>query len=104
VQKYPVRTSHRAGLTVEALQRLLATHFGPAERTGERSTTKFGAIAALAVWPEGKELAVEVTMNPKVDTSVAAETVQRYNRFLEAATGYTSKERASKLRKSAGKE
>jgi hypothetical protein len=103
VQKYPVRASHRTRLSGETLATLLEAHIGPAQRSGERPSAKFGAIASLTVWAEGKELAVEVVMDPKVETSVAAETIQRYNRFLEEATGYSSKERASRLRKSAGK-
>jgi hypothetical protein len=41
-------------------------------------------------------------MNPKVPEDVQRDTISRYNRFLEAATGYSAKERARKLRKSAG--
>jgi len=40
-------------------------------------------------------------MNPKVPNDVAAETVRRYNRFLETLTGYTAKERAKKSQKAA---
>ncbi len=40
-------------------------------------------------------------MNPKVTEEVARETIARYNRFLEETTGYSSKERAKRLRKSA---
>ncbi len=103
MQKYPVRASHRAGLDRDRLEALLTEHFGSAARDGEKVRSSFGALVALVVWPDAKELAVEVTMNPKVDTQVAAETVRRYNRFLEAATGFTTKERASRLRKSAAK-
>ncbi len=40
-------------------------------------------------------------MNPKVPEEVARETIARYNRFLEEATGFSAKERAKRLRKSA---
>lgn len=103
MQKYPVRASHRAGLNGPSLESLAKEHFGSAEREGERVRTRYGALVALVAGPDGKDLAVEVTMNPKVDLTVAAETVRRYNRFLEAVTGFTTKERASRLRKSAGK-
>ncbi|MHB8352504.1 MAG: DUF5611 family protein [Thermoplasmata archaeon] len=103
MQKYPVRASHRAGLGGPALDTLLQEHFGTAVREGDKVRTSFGALVALVAWADGKDLAVEVTMNPKVDLAVAAETVRRYNRFLEAATGFTTKERASRLRKSASK-
>jgi hypothetical protein len=103
VQKYPVRTSARTGLTPENLEALCRTHFDRAERNGSSIHSAWGALAALTVSSEGKELAVEVTMNPKVTPEVAAETVRRYNEFLQAATGFTAKERASRLRKSATK-
>ena len=34
--------------------------------------------------------------------AVARESIARYNRFLEEASGYTAKERARRLRKTAG--
>jgi hypothetical protein len=75
--------------------------FGEAREEGNRVTTQFGAISRLAVWGEGKELAVELTMDPKVPEDVARETIARYNRFLEEVTGYSAKERAKRLRKTA---
>jgi hypothetical protein len=75
--------------------------FGEAAQEGDRVTTRFGAISRLAVWSEGKEIAVELTMDPKVSEEIARETIARYNRFLEEVTGYSAKERAKRLRKSA---
>lgn len=102
MQKYPVRTSHRGQLTAEALGGLLRETFGTAEIDGAGATTHFGAIERLVARPDGRDLAIDVTMNPKVDDAVARDTIARYNRFLEAATGYSSKERAKRLRKSGG--
>jgi len=102
VQKYPVRTSHRGQLNREAIAGLLREAFGAAEPEGTGASTRFGAIERLFVRPEGRELAVDISMNPKVSNDVAADTIARYNRFLEAATGYSSKERAKRLRKTAG--
>jgi hypothetical protein len=102
VQKYPVRPSHRANLAIDRLEEICRTDFGSAEKAEGRVRARFGAISSLAAWGEGRELAVELTMDPKVDPTVAGETIRRYNRFLEEATGYTSKERAKRLRKSAG--
>ena len=101
MQKYPVRPSHRANLSPEALLPLLRTHFESGEAEGELIVSQFGAISRIAVHNEGRELVVDVTMNPKVPEEVAHETIQRYNRFLQDATGYSSKERAKRLRKSA---
>ncbi len=79
----------------------MAPIFGSAVREGEGVVAVFGAIERLVARVEGRNLSVEVTMNPKVSAEVAAETVQRYNRFLETVTGFTAKERAKRLRKSA---
>jgi len=102
VQNYPVRTSHRARLTLPDLLETARASFGEAAVQEGDVVARYGALARLAARPDGKELRVDVTMDPKVPTEVAAETVRRYNQFLEAATGYSSKERAKRLRKSAG--
>ncbi|MGD0251034.1 MAG: DUF5611 family protein [Thermoplasmata archaeon] len=101
MQKYPVRASHRARLNPVDLERVLRTHFSTAERTDDSASASFGAIARIVVRASGRELTVEMTMNPKVPADVASDTIARYNRFLEEATGYSSKERARRLRKSA---
>jgi hypothetical protein len=101
VQRYPVRTSHRGNLDLADLTRMLSAHFENVDHDGQAVTARFGAIASIKVWAEGRELAVEVRMDPKVAAEVAQATVQRYNRFLEETTGYTAKERARRLRKSA---
>lgn len=101
MQHYPVRASHRANLAVPALAELVKTHFGTAQVDGDAVTSSFGAISRISARSAGRELAVDVSMNPKVPEEVAAETIRRYNQFLEAVTGYSSKERAKRLRKSA---
>ena len=97
-----MRASHRANLGPEALAGLLREHFGSAEPTSDAIVASYGAIARLAVRANGRELRVDLTMNPKVPEDVARDTIARYNGFLEAATGYSAKERAKRLRKSAG--
>jgi hypothetical protein len=101
VQTYPVRADHRGNLEPAALEQLMTPIFEKVTRSGDAVSTSFGAIDRLVVRADGRGLSVDVTMNPKVPVEVAAETVQRYNRFLEAVTGYTAKERAKRLRKSA---
>jgi len=102
LQKYPVRPSHRANLVPDRLLAICRTAFDTAEASEGRTRARYGAISSLVAWGEGRELAIELTMDPKVGVDIAAQTIQRYNRFLEEATGYTSKERAKRLRKSAG--
>jgi hypothetical protein len=103
VQKYPVRATVRSHLSTEGLLAACVRHFGTASPDGSGATATFGALAALKVWPEGKDVAVEVRMDPSVEPALQEETIRKYNRFLEEVTGYTSKERASRLRKAAAK-
>ena len=83
------------------LAEIARSHFEAVETNLGAVTASWGAIQRLAVRPDGRDLAVELTMNPKVPEAVAGETIARYNRFLEEATGYGAKERARRLRKSA---
>jgi hypothetical protein len=101
VQNYPVRTTHRSRLALPQLLETCRQIFGTAEILESEVVATFGALARLATRADGKELRVDVRMDPKVPPEVAADTVRRYNQFLETATGYTAKERAKKLRKSA---
>ncbi|MEM0129015.1 MAG: DUF5611 family protein [Thermoplasmata archaeon] len=102
MQRYPVKASHRSRLTLPSLAATARDAFGEAGVDGEGIAARFGALRSLRARPAGRELEVEVEMDPKVAPEIAAETIRRYNRFLEAATGYTAKERAKRLRKSAG--
>ena len=101
MQRYPVRATHRANLVPATLARLAEESFGSASVDGESVVIQYGAIERLTVRGDRRELAVDVQMQPKVPNEVAAETIARYNRFLASATGYSAKERARRLRKSA---
>ena len=101
MQKYPVRPSHRKNLDATALAVIARDCFGEVTSDGPSVTARWGAIERLTARADGRDLAVDLVMNPKVDQAVAAETIARYNRFLEEATGYSAKERAKRLRKSA---
>ncbi len=101
MQRYPVRADHRGKLALPELVTCARACFDSAEAEGTHLLSHYGAIERLEAHPEGRELAVELTMNPNVSSEVAGETVQRYNRFLQEVTGYSAKERAKRLRKSA---
>jgi hypothetical protein len=101
VQKYPVRATHRRNLTPAALEPIMKVHFSVSARDGDAVRSEFGAISEIRARGEGKELMIEVTMNPKVPEDVARDTIRRYNEFLEEVTGFSSKERAKRLKKSA---
>lgn len=101
MQTYPVRADHRRLLDLESLAAIARNHFESVTVLPTELTASFGALERLGVRPQGRELSVDVRMNPKVPEAVARETIARYNRFLEEATGYSAKERAKRMRKSA---
>lgn len=100
MQNYPVRASHRGNLAPEAIERIANEHFGSAVATPQGVSASFGAISRIVARAAGRDLSIDVEMNPKVPEEVARETIARYNRFLEEVTGYSAKERAKRLRKS----
>jgi hypothetical protein len=101
VGNYSVRPTVRAQLTLDRIAETCQAEFGIAERSPQAVTSRYGAIDSLVARPGKGELVVELQMNPKVPNDVAAETVRRYNRFLETLTGYTAKERAKKAQQAA---
>ncbi|UCC93081.1 MAG: DUF5611 family protein [Thermoplasmata archaeon] len=63
---------------------------------------EYGALKPLRAKMLSKsELEVLSTSNPEVTPEEASETIRRYNSFLEAATGFNSKERKKRLNKKA---
>lgn len=100
MQRYPVRRTHLKKLTATEISRLLGVHFHLRPGPEGISEAYFGAVARLTARVEGKELEVDVQMDPRVPEEVARETIRRYNAFLEEATGFNSKERAKRLKSS----
>lgn len=100
MQTYPVRTDHRRNLEPSALVAIAKNHFENVSTDGGAVQGSFGALEHLGAKADGRQLSVDVRMNPKVPDTVARETINRYNAFLEEVTGYSAKERARRLRKS----
>jgi hypothetical protein len=64
--------------------------------------TKYGAMTHLDAKVKDKTtITVNTTTDPKASVEVAADTIKQYNVFLEKATGFTSKERRTRLQKKA---
>ena len=101
MQTYPVRTDHRRNLEPDALCAIAKNHFENVTADGDSVGATFGALERLEVRSDGRQLSVDVRMNPKVPDPVARDTIAHYNAFLEEVTGYSAKERARRLRKSA---
>lgn len=95
---YPVNRKAHPKLTSQDLQAILVESFGSARVEPDGLHAAFGALKDLSVALKGKGLEVRTVMDPGVPPEVQMETIRRYNRFLERATGYTTKARAKRLK------
>ncbi len=102
--KQDIKRGHYKNIEGERLRELMEEVFETEpEVDGEGwHRVHWGALQPLAVMVESKgELVVEVESPPDVEPGTAAESIKRYNRFLEAATGFNAKQRSKRMQKKA---
>jgi hypothetical protein len=98
---YEIKRGLQDNIKPENLKARMKDIFGNVEEKDGRLVSTYGALKPLVAWPEGKNLAVETTMDPGVDNQVAADTIKAYNTFLEGVTGLSAKERGKRAQKAA---
>lgn len=103
MQKYPVARVALKELNLASILSKAEMVFGTATETDGFVHASFGALKDLKVGVEKGSLLVETIMDPSVSPEQQAETVRRYNAFLEKTTGLTSKQRAKRLQAEAKK-
>lgn len=99
-----IKRGHWKVVDGEGLKDLMAEQFETdVEVTGDGwHRVEYGALKPLKAKMLSKsELEIITVSDPDVTTEVAAESIRRYNRFLVAATGFSSKERKKRLNKKA---
>lgn len=101
MRAYELRRGHGKNIEGDKLRAVAADAFGSATVEGDKVAASFGAIEKLTAWTDGKQLYVELRMKAGVPDDVATDTISRNNRFLEAATGYSAKERSKRAQKAA---
>ena len=103
MRAYELRRGHGKNLEGDKLRAIAEASFGSATADEGKAFVSFGAIERLTAWTDGKQLFVDMVMKAGVPDGVATDTITRNNRFLEAATGHTAKERAKKAQDAAKK-
>ena len=102
MQEYEVRRGHQENVQADKLKAHMQQIFGSAQERDGKVVSSFGALKEISAWSSAKNvLSVETIMNKEVADDVAQNTIKAYNNFLEAATGYTAKERAKRAQKKA---
>jgi hypothetical protein len=100
LKEYEIKRGHFKNIEGEKLKELLESTFGNVDVDNEKLIIKYGALQPLTTWLKDKNiLCVDTNMDNKVDEDKINETIKRYNNFLEAATGFTSKERVKRAKK-----
>ena len=103
MRAYELRRGHGKNIDGDKLRAIAADVFGSAVAEGDKVVASFGAIERMTAWTDGKQLFVDMTMKSGVADDVASDTISRNNRFLEAATGYSAKERSKRAQQAAKK-
>ena len=99
-----IKRGHFTNVEGDGLKRLLKEHFEtePEEDEDGWLHMKYGALQPLSLRIVSRsELHVETTSDTNVGPDIAQDSIRRYNRFLEAATGFNSKQRSKRLQKKA---
>ena len=106
MQEYDIKRGHFKNIEGGKLRDLLESTFEKSkiESENDKLLTYFGALQPLTTWIKGKDiLCIETNMEKDVDNDTINDTIRLYNRFLESATGFNSKERVKRAKKKSEK-
>ncbi len=100
--EYDIRKGHYPNIEGDKLKQIMSSVFGNAKDEGGKLVSSFGAITRVEVKVLSKTaMDISNTTDKTVPIEVQTETVKQWNKFLEQATGFTSKERSKRLQKKA---
>lgn len=90
---------------MERIRKVLEEEF-PCEisQGSGKLSISYGALRSMVVWVENKRLFVVTESASGIPDDVVLDTNKRYRNFLEAATGYTAKQRLQMAKKEVSKE
>ena len=99
---YDIKKGNFGNLEGDGLLKMMEAAFGSAKREGDACVSYYGAMTRIEVMVRSKTLLDINTVTDKgASPEVAAETITKWNEFLERVTGFTSKERRNRLQKKA---
>jgi hypothetical protein len=100
--EYDIKKGNYGNLEGDGLRTMMEAAFGSARMEDGACVSSFGAMTRIEVRIKSKTVLEIITESDKLASAeVAGETIGRWNTFLERATGFTSKERRSRLQKKA---
>ena len=104
LQEYDIKRGHYKNIEGDRFKELIESTFGTVEKEDEKYKVFYGALQPLTTWLKNKDvLCVETNMEKDIAEQEINETIKRYNKFLESATGFNSKQRVKRAKKKAEK-
>ena len=102
MQELEIKRGHFKNIEGDKLNALMIKYFKTVKKDGDKLIANFGALTPIEVWLKGKNLlCVEMITDKSAKEDVAMDTIRAKNGFLEEATGFTTGERAKRLKKKA---
>ncbi len=102
MKDFDIKRGHFKKIDDGGLKRLMEDTFDKVEEGSEGLVARWGALNPLTVAIKDKStLGVETQMRTDVDDDTATDTIRKYNAFMEAATGFSAKERKKRVDKKA---
>jgi hypothetical protein len=87
---------------IDRIREVMEMNFpGHVKQENEKLTASYGAIQKMEVWIDNKKLHLETESNPSATDEEIIETNKRFRKFLDEATGYSSKQRVKMAKKEA---
>ena len=105
MKEFEIKRGHFKNIEGDKLKDLMESTFGKVELENEKFSVHYGALQPLTTWVKSEDaICVDTKMDNSVPDDEINDTIRLYNKFLEAATGFNSKERVKRAKKkSAGK-
>ena len=102
--EYPIKRGYFKDLEEKGITNIMKEAFGNVKEANGIYSSNYGEIKNVSVEIKGKtKININLDMNKDADAAIAEDTRKVWNNFLLNATGYTSKERAKKLKDMAKK-
>ncbi|MCX6651146.1 MAG: DUF5611 family protein [Methanomassiliicoccales archaeon] len=99
---YDIKKGNYGNLEDDGLRKMMEAAFGSAKVENGSCVSSYGAMTRIEIKVMSKTmLDINTVTNKDASLDVVAETIKKWNAFLEQVTGFTSKERRNRLQKKA---
>jgi Uncharacterized protein conserved in archaea len=100
MQEYQIKRGFTKDLRKNVLEQMKLCFGSEIQENGDHCQTSFGALKILDVvtGKDGKSIIVRTESNIDADDETILDTNRRFRKYLDAVTGYSTKERVKKAK------